>query len=87
MGRQSSNVVRFDLRLLQHQTMVANPKSAYNLLIIAPTCLGCETNQKEIMGWQSSDVVRFDLGPRYKDKQIVNNIKKIQTMVYHYSTN
>ena len=38
-------------------------KSAYNLLIIGPRGLQCETNLEEIMGWESSDVVRFDLEP------------------------
>ena len=34
-------------------------KSAYNLLIIGPGGLQCETNLQEIMGWESFDVVRF----------------------------
>ena len=35
MGGESSGVVRFDLgSLLQGQTRIAKPKSAYNLLII-----------------------------------------------------
>ena len=38
-------------------------KSAYNSIIIDPTGLGCDTNLYEIMGWKSSDVVRFDLEP------------------------
>ena len=38
-------VVRFDLvLLLQGQTRIAKPKSAYNLLIIGPRGLKCETN-------------------------------------------
>ena len=54
---------RFDLgSLLQIQTRIAKFKSAYNLLIIGPRGLRCETNLEEIMGWESSDVVRFDLG-------------------------
>ena len=38
-------------------------KSAYISLIIGPRGLQCETNVKEIMGCESFDVVRFDLGP------------------------
>ena len=38
-------------------------KSAYISLIIGPRGLVCEANLWEIMGWESSDVVRFDLGP------------------------
>ena len=45
MGWESSDVVRFDLgRLLQGQTRVAKVKSAYNLLIIGPKGLQCESN-------------------------------------------
>ena len=36
---------------------------AYNLLIIGPKGLQCETNLLEIMLWKSSDVIRFDLEP------------------------
>ena len=45
MGWESSDVVRFDLGpLLQGQTRIAKPKSAYNSLIIGPRGLQCETN-------------------------------------------
>ena len=45
MGRKSSDVLRFDLRLLlQGQTMIDKFKSAYNSLIIGPRGLQCETN-------------------------------------------
>ena len=45
MGWESSDVARFDLwLLLQGQTRIAKCKSAYNLLIIGPRCLQCETN-------------------------------------------
>ena len=64
MDWESSGVVRFDLGpLLQGQTRIAKLKSAYNLLIIDPIGLQCETNLLEIMGWKFSDVVKFDLGP------------------------
>ena len=58
------HVVKFDLGpLLQGQTRIAKPKSAYNSLIIGPRGLQYETNLQEVMGWESSDVFRFDLGP------------------------
>ena len=45
MGWESSDVVRFDLGpLLQGETTIAILKSAYNLLIIGPRGLQCETN-------------------------------------------
>ena len=41
MGWESSGVVRFDLGpLLQGQTSIAKPTSAYNSFIIGPTSLG-----------------------------------------------
>ena len=41
MGWESYGVVRFDLGpLLQGQTRIAKPKSAYNSLIIGRTSLG-----------------------------------------------
>ena len=45
MGLEYSNVVRFDLGLLlQGQTRISKPKSAYDLLIIGPRGLQSETN-------------------------------------------
>ena len=45
MGWESFGVVRFDLELLlQGQMRIANPKNAYNSLIIGPRGLQCETN-------------------------------------------
>ena len=45
MGCESFNVFRFDfVPLLQGQMRIAKLKSAYNLLIIGPTGLQCETN-------------------------------------------
>ena len=45
MGWESFGVVRFDLGpLVQGQTRIAKLKSAYNLLIIGPRGLQCETN-------------------------------------------
>ena len=37
-------------------------KSAYISLTIGPRGLVCKTNLEEIMSYESSDVVRFDLG-------------------------
>ena len=62
MGWEYFGVVIFDFGLLlQGQTRTPKFKSAYNSLIIGPRCLQCETNLKEIMGWESFDMVRFDL--------------------------
>ena len=62
MGWESFDMVRFDLgSLLQGQTRIAKLKIAYNSFIIGPRGLQCETNLWEIMGLESSDVVRFDL--------------------------
>ena len=45
MGWEYFNLVGFDLgRLLQGQTRISKPKSAYNLLIIGPRGLQSETN-------------------------------------------
>ena len=45
MGWESSDVVRFDFRpLLQGQMRRAKLKRAYNLLIIGPSGLQCDTN-------------------------------------------
>ena len=45
MGWESSDVVRFDLGpLLQGQARIAKLKSSYNLLIVGPRGLGCQTN-------------------------------------------
>ena len=56
-------MVRFDLGpLLQGQTTIVKLKSADNLLVIGPRGLQYENNLYEVMGWESSDVFRFDLG-------------------------
>ena len=47
--------------LLQGQMRTAQFNSAYSLLIICPNGLQCETNLWEVMGWESSDVFRYDL--------------------------
>ena len=44
MGWKSFGVIRFDLGpVLQGQTRIAKPPSAYNTLIIGLIGLGCET--------------------------------------------
>ena len=64
MSWESFDVVRFNPgSLLQGQTNIAKLKHAYNLLIIGSRGLQCATNLYELMGWKSSDVVRFDLWP------------------------
>ena len=44
------------------QMMIAKVKSAYNSLIIAPRVLECNTELWQIMGLESFNVVRLDLG-------------------------
>ena len=34
-----------------------------NIFLVGPRGVQCEINLKEIMDWESFDVVRFDLGP------------------------
>ena len=47
MGWESFNVVRFDL---QGQTRTAKLKRVYNVFIIDPRGLQCETNLQDIVG-------------------------------------
>ena len=63
MRWESPNAVIFDLGPLQCQTRISKLKSAYNSLIVGPRGLQCENNLKEIRGWESFDVVSFDLWP------------------------
>ena len=76
MGWKSSDAVIFDLGpLLQGQTRIAKPKSAYNSPIIGPRGLQCETNLQEIMGWESSNVVRLDLGSLLQGQMRIPKLK------------
>ena len=50
----------------------AKLKSAYNSLIIDPRGLQCETNLYDIVLWESSDVVRFDLWPLLQGQMMVH---------------
>ena len=61
--------------LLEGQTRIAKPKSAYNSLIIGPRGLQCETDLWEIMGWESFDVFRFDLGPLLQGQMRIAKLK------------
>ena len=54
---------------------VADLKSAYISLIIGPRGLQCETNLQEIMGWVSSEVIRFDLGPLLQGQTKIPKLK------------
>ena len=56
-------------------THIAEFKSAYISLIIGPTSLQCETNLWEIMCCESSDVVRFDLGPLLQGQTMIAKAK------------
>ena len=70
MGWEYFYVVRFDLGpLLQGQTRIAKLKSAYILLIIGPRGLQCETNLKEIMGWELLMLSDLTLGPSFDVKR------------------
>ena len=72
MDWESSGVVGFDLGpLLQGQTRTAKLKRVYNLFIIDPRGLQCETNLQDIVGWESSDV-RFDLWPLLQGQTMVH---------------
>ena len=42
---------------------LANLKSAYNSIIIGSRGLRCKNILKVIIGWEATDVVRFDHGP------------------------
>ena len=74
MGREPFDVVSFDLSgpLLQGQKRIAKLKSVYNSLIIGPRGLQYEINLQEIIGKESSDVFRFDLGPLFQVQMMVH---------------
>ena len=56
---------------------VAKSKSAYKSLIIGPRGLQCEINLWEMMDWESSDVVRFDLGPLLQGQTRIAKVKSV----------
>ena len=61
--------------LLQGQTRIPKLKSAYNSLIISPRGLLCETKLLAIMGWESFDVFRFDLGPLLQGQMRITKLE------------
>ena len=61
--------------LLQGQMTIAKLKSTYNSLIIGPRGLPCEANLEEIMGWESFDVVRFELRLLHQDQARTAKLK------------
>ena len=64
MGWKYCDLVIFGLGpLFQGQTMEVKVKFAYNSLIIGPRILRCETKLQEIMDWETSYVINFDIGP------------------------
>ena len=67
--------------LFQGQTRIAKLKSAFNSLIIGPRGLQCETNLLEIMGWESFDVVRFDLRPLLQGQTRIAKLKSAYNML------
>ena len=80
MGWEHSAVVRFDLGpLLQGETRIAKPKSAYNWLIIGPRGLQCETSLYEIMGWEFLMWLHLTLDPSFKVKRGQPNLKVLIT--------
>ena len=59
---------------------IAKLKSAYNSLI-GPRGLGCKTKVLEIMGWDSSDVVRFDLGSLLQGQMSIAKLKSANSLL------
>ena len=62
-------------------THIADLKSAYISLIIGPIGLQCETNLYEIMCCESSDVVRFDLGPLLQGQTSIAKLKSAYNLL------
>ena len=56
-------------------------KQAYNLLIIGPRVLQCEANIEDIVGWESSGVVRFDLGPLLQGQMWTAKLKGAYSLI------
>ena len=78
----STTLQTFDLEALNSRLSTecqSNPhsglKSAYISLIIGPRGLGWQTNTQEIMGWESSGVVGFDLGPLLEGQTRIAKLK------------
>ena len=56
-------------------------KSAYVSLIIGPRGLECETSLLEIMGYESSGVVGFDLGPPLQGQMRIGKLKSAYNLL------
>ena len=65
--------------LVQGQTRISKLKSVKNSLIIGHRGLGWKTNLWEIMGWESSGVVGFDLRPPLQGQTRIPNLKVLIT--------
>ena len=57
-------------------------KSACISIIIGPRGLACEASLYEIMGWKSSDVFRFDLGPLPQGPMRIAKLKCLKVTYY-----
>ena len=66
---------KFDHGPLLQSQMIATLKNAYNSVFCGLGVLQCETNLQEIMGWESSDVFRFDLLPLLQGQLRVAKLK------------
>ena len=60
-------------------THIVDFKSAYISLIIGPRGSASKSNPSEVMGWESSDVVRFDLRPLLQGQTRNDNFKVLIT--------
>ena len=56
-------------------------KSTYISLIIGPRGLVCKPNLQEIMGRESSDMVRFDLGPLLQGQMRIAKLKSAYNLI------
>ena len=56
-------------------------KSVFKSLIIGNRGLLCETNLKEIIGWESFDVVKFDLGPLFQGQMKIAKLKSAYNLL------
>ena len=56
-------------------------KCAHISLLIGPRGLVYEANLQEIMAWESSDVVRFDLGPLLQGKTIIAKVENAYNLL------
>ena len=85
----STTLQTFDLEALNsrcHPRSVKVPhvvdfKSAYISLIIGPSALQCETNLKKIVGWESFNLIRFDLGPLLQGQMRTAKLKSAYNLL------